>query len=139
MGNLDAYRQQLVAAVEAARNTYSDCDLVIEYDNRDIVDMRTQSTPFLSVEIEYIRAVQGDLSSKPIHKIAGLLILTAKVREGAGTAAAYTLLEHFYTALQYRVIGDCRLEFSDLIKPTQLKGWWGVSAVIPFRVNKFTP
>lgn len=137
--SLDTYRQQLVAAVEAARLTYTeDCDLVVEYDNRNAVNMKTQEQPFLCVEIEYIRAVQADLSNKPIHKIAGLLILTAKVREGAGTSKAYQLLEHFYTALQFRVIGSCRVEMSDIVKPNRLGGWWGVSAVLPFRVNKVT-
>lgn len=140
MSNLDTYRQQLVAAIEAAKATYeSDCDLVIEYDNRNTVNMRTQDTPFLSVEIEYIRAVQGDMSNKPVHKIAGILILTSKVREGAGTSKAYQLIEHFYTSLQFQVIGDCRMEMSDLTKPSKLGGWWGISAIIPFRVNKFTP
>lgn len=140
MSSLELYRQQLVTAIEAARATYEeDCDLVVEYDNRDSVNMKTQSKPFLTVEIEYVGGVQGDLSNKPVHKIAGILILTAKVREGAGTAAVYRLIEHFYTSLQFRVIGDCRVEMADLVKPSRLGGWWGVSAVLPFRVNKFTP
>lgn len=139
MSSLDTYRQQLITAVEASRLTYADCKLVVEYDNRDSVDMRTQEDPFLCVEIEYVRAVQGDMSNKPVHKIAGILILTAKVREGAGTAKAYQLLDHFYKDLHFRVIGDCRMEMSDIVKPVKLGGWWGVSAVIPFRVNAFTP
>lgn len=138
MSNIETYRQQLVAAVESARELYSVQDLVVEYDNRYIVDMNTQTDPFLCVEVTYAGAVQGDLSNKPIHKIAGLLVLTAKVREGAGTASAYNLLTHFYESLQFRVIGDCRMEMANIVRPAKLAGWWGISAIIPFRVNKFT-
>lgn len=138
MSNLDTYRQQLVAAVEIARETYADSQLLVEYDNRYLVDMNTQTDPFLCAEITYAGAKQADMSNKPVQKIAGLLILTAKVREGAGTAAAYSLLSHFYENLQFRVIGDCRMEMASIVKPAKLAGWWGISAIIPFRVNKFT-
>lgn len=138
MTNIDTYRQQLVAAIEAAKESYTNKNLVIEYDNRYLVDMNTQSDPFLCAEIVYVGAVQGDLSNKPIQKIAGMLVLTAKVREGAGTAGAYSLLNHFYENLQFRVIGNCRMEIASIVKPAKLAGWWGISAVIPFRINKFS-
>lgn len=138
MSNIEAYRQQLVSAVEVAKETYANQDLVIEYDNRYLVDMNTQTDPFLCVEVSYAGAAQADLSNKPVHKIAGMLILTAKVREGAGTANAYNLLDHFYEKLQFRVIGDCRMEMANIIRPAKLAGWWGISAIIPFRVNKFS-
>jgi hypothetical protein len=138
MSNIETYRQQLVSAVEVAKETYANQDLVIEYDNRYLVDMNTQTDPFLCVEVSYVGAAQADLSNKPVHKIAGMLILTAKVREGAGTANAYNLLDHFYEKLQFRVIGDCRMEMANIIRPAKLAGWWGISAIIPFRVNKFS-
>ncbi len=137
MSNIETYRQQLVSAVEVAKETYANQDLVIEYDNRYLVDMNTQTDPFLCVEVSYVGAVQADLSNKPVHKIAGMLILTAKVREGAGTANAYNLLDHFYEKLQFRVIGDCRMEMANIVRPAKLAGWWGISAIIPLRVNKF--
>lgn len=137
MSNIETYRQQLAAAVEVARESYVDQNLIIEYDNRYLVDMNTQTDPFLCVEVTYAGARQADLSNKPVHMIAGLLVLTAKVREGAGTANAYNLLDHFYEKLQFRVIGDCRMEMANIVRPAKLAGWWGISAIIPFRVNKF--
>ena len=134
---LELYRQQIVAEVEALRATYAGCPLEIEYDNRDNIDMQNQRDPFLCVEVMYIGGQQADLSNKPVHRIPGMLVLTAKTRDGMGSAAGYKLLEHFYPNLQWRVIGNVRLEMSEFSRPRLVGGWWGVSTLIPFHINKF--
>ena len=134
---LELYRQQLVAEVEALRGTFLAHALSIEYDNRDNINMLTQRDPFLCVEVMYIGGQQADLSNKPVHRIVGMLVLTAKTREGMGSSGGYKLLEHFYPSLQHRVIGNVRLEMAEFSKPRLVGGWWGVSAMIPFHINKF--
>ena len=134
---LELYRQQLVTEVEVLRATYAGCPLEIEYDNRDNIDMQNQRDPFLCVEVMYIGGQQADLSNKPVHRIPGMLVLTAKTREGMGSAGGYKLLEHFYPNLQWRVIGNVRLEMAEFSRPRLVGGWWGVRAMIPFHINKF--
>lgn len=136
MANLDTYRQQLVAEIEAIR-IQSGSGVVIQYDNRDIVETTTQSGPFLDVSIEYIDGEQVDLSNKPVHRIVGLLVLTARVREGSGSAGAYDLLSNFYMKLHGRQVGDVKLAMSKFSRPKKVDGWWGVASFMPFHINQF--
>jgi hypothetical protein len=135
--SLELYRQQLVTEIELHKASFTDYSVVVEYDNRTIVDTQLQKNSFLSAEIMYIDGYQADLSNKPVHRIIGMLVLTAKTREGAGTAEGYKLLEHFYTRLQWKVVGKVRLDMAKMVRPRLLNGWWGVSATIPFHINKF--
>lgn len=134
---LELYRQQLVGAVDVLQKTYEAGNLKVEYDNRDNIDMRTQRDPFLCAEVMFIGGQQADLSNKPVHRILGMLVLTAKTREGMGSAGGYKLLEHFYPNLQWRVIGNVRLEVAEFSRPRLVGGWWGFSAMIPFHINRF--
>lgn len=134
---LELYRQQIVAEVKNLKGFFTGHTLNIEYDNRDTVNMLTQRDPFLCVEIMYIGGQQADLSNKPVHRIIGMLVLTAKTREGMGSSGGYKLLEHFYPNLQHRVIGNVRLGMAKFSKPRLVGGWWGVSAMIPFHINRF--
>ena len=134
---LELYRQQLVAEVEVLRGTFTAHPLSVEYDNRDNINMLIQRDPFLCVEVMYIGGQQADLSNKPVHRIIGMLVLTAKNREGAGSSGGYKLLEHFYPNLQHRAIGNVRLEMAEFSKPRLVGGWWAVSAMLPFYINRF--
>lgn len=134
---LGLYREQLVAELDALRATWVDYKLEVEYDNRDNIDMLSQRDPFLCAEIMFIGGQQADLSNKPVHRIVGMLVLTAKTREGAGSAGGYNLLEHFYPNMQHKVIGNVRLEMAEFSKPRLVGGWWGVSAMLPFHINRF--
>lgn len=136
--SLETYRQQLVTAIEVQRALWTDYTLEVEYDNRDNIDLQAQANPFLCAEILFIDGKQADLSSNPVHRVVGMLILTAKTREGMGSAKGYTLLDHFYPSLQHRVIGNVRLEMASFSRPKLVGGWWGISAILPFHINKFS-
>lgn len=133
---LDEYRQDIMTAVAAAAATFTAYPLVIEYDNRITMDTQVQNNPYLCVELQYSDAKQADLSANPFHRVTGFLILTAKDKEGAGTARAYKLLEHFYPKLHKRKLGTVNAEMADLDKPRPLNGWVGISALIPIWFSK---
>jgi hypothetical protein len=133
---LDTYRAQLAAAVTQAAQEWTEYDVAVEYENRFIVDPEQQQKPFLCVELKFNDGKQADLSAKPRHRLVGFVILTVKVREGEGTAAAMRLLEHFYPRLQHRKIGDMHIEFAKVVTPPARSGWYGLSAMLPFRVDK---
>jgi hypothetical protein len=135
---LELYRQQIVGAIEAAKVGFTIYTVEIEYDNRQNMDFATLETPHLCAEIMFTGGSRGDLSNKPVHKIVGMLVLTSKVRDGKGPADCYRLLEHFYPKIQNQVVGSVRFEMADFDRPRLVTGWWGVSALIPFRINKFS-
>lgn len=134
--SIEAIRQSLVAAVEAAKSGFSEYPLVIGYDNRDYIDPMKQTNPYLEVEVQLGSGWQADLSPDPIHRITGLLILTAKVREGNGTAQINRLLDHFYPKLQRRRIGLALTEMASFPRGSSIKGLYGQSVVIPFIADK---
>ena len=135
---LELYRQQIVSEIELARAAFSEYELHVEYDNRGNIDMLSQRNPFLCAELMFTGGQQADLSNKPVHRITGMLVLTAKTREGAGSAGGYKLLEHFYPRLQHRVITNVRLSMATFDRPRLVGGWWGTSAILNFHINKFS-
>lgn len=134
--SIEAIRQSLVAAVESAKAGFSEYALKIGYDNRDIIDPLKQTSPFLEVEVQLGPGWQADLSPDPIHRISGLLILTAKVREGNGTAQINRLLDHFYPKLQRRRIGLALTEMPSFPKGKSVNGLYAQSVLIPFVADK---
>lgn len=135
---LELYRQHIVGAVNAAKAGFTAHTVEIEYDNRQNLEIPTLENPYLCVEIMFTGGSRADLSNNPVHKIVGMLVITSKIRDGKGTADCYRLLEHFYPKLQNRVVGSVRLEMADFDRPRLVNGWWGISALIPFRINKFS-
>jgi hypothetical protein len=135
--SLELYRQSLTSAVEAAKVGFTAYPLIIEYDNRLLVDYSTQSNPYLCVEIMFVDGEQADLSPAPIHRINGFLNVVAVGKEGSGTAKLYTLLDHFYPQLQHKTFGDVRTKMATMTKPKLVTGWWGVACMVPFWVDKF--
>lgn len=104
----EAIRTSIVTAVEAAKATFSDYTLLIEYDNRIVVDTKTQTDPFLMVRILYLSAEQANLSNNPTHRVWGQIHLAAVVPEGSGSAKANSLLDFFVPKLHLKSFGTVR-------------------------------
>lgn len=128
--------QSLVAAVVSAKSGFTGYTLNIGWENVEAIDPFRQVDPFLEVEVQFGGAWQADLSPNPIHRITGLLILTAKVREGNGPYEVARLLDHFYPKLQRRRIGLALTEMASFPRATTVKGVYAKSVVIPFTADK---
>jgi hypothetical protein len=135
MATLDQHRQSIVTAIEAAKATFTDFPLVIEYDNRVLVDTATQVNPFLCVSIKFLDGWQADLSTSPIHRKIGQIQLQAAAKEGAGTAKALGILEHFYQALQRGQFGGVRTNMAKFAKESSHLGWVYYPSIVPFWTN----
>lgn len=132
----DYIRQSLVAAVEAAKVGAPTPSLVIEYDNRIIVDTQTQIDPYLIVQVVLIDGVQADISTDPIHRFYGQLLLAPAVKDGAGSADALKLSDHFVPQLQRKTFSGVRTLAA---KPTPSRknlGWTLYPTIIPFWYDK---
>lgn len=124
-------RQDIVTAVEAARAAYSG-PLGIEYENRDLVNPANQHQPWLAVTISVLDAFQGDLAEHPIHRHIGVVLLEAHVKEGTGTVAALSLLNHFSARLQRSHLGMVRTHLADARPSGTKAGWYVARAAVPF-------
>ena len=129
---LDDLRTSLVDAVEAAKTGAPGGVPIIEYDNRILVDLQTQTLPFVDAKVRFMNGTQADLSNAPIHRIDGALIICAVTKVGAGSSAALLILDHFYKQLQRKQFGGARTYMSRLAPSYTFKGWEYFPAVIPF-------
>ena len=133
MASREDVRQAIVTAIEARKASWADNTLIVEYDNRELVNRDTHVNPFLCVELLYIDGYQASLFPDPVHRILGTIILTAKVKQGSGSKAANDLLDHFYTAIHLTdTITPIRTHAAKLVRAKSEAGWVGESAVIPF-------
>lgn len=127
-------RQAVVALVEARRAAWSSYTLVVEYDNRILVDTKTQTNPFLCVNIAYISGEQVNLAGAS-HRVYGQLHISAAVRENEGSAKANELLDFFIPSLHMRSSGNLRLWGSSPVKERPHLGWVYYPVIVPFEAD----
>lgn len=132
MTTRESFRQAVVTAVEARKALWSAYTLIVEYDNRILVDTQTQSNPFLCVEIQYLDGEQVDLGGSPNHRVYGQLTVAAAVKEGGGSTLGNNLLEHFYPALHLTTIDGARMWGAKPEKTRPHRGWIYFPVSIPF-------
>jgi hypothetical protein len=126
-------RVAIVTAVKALAATWSAYTLAVEYDNRNLVNLGTQVSPYLSVEIMLIDGEQASLGPDAAHRVYGSIILTAWVHRGSGDKPANDLLAHFYPSLHMSdAMPPVRTSAAKLVNAKPSKDWFGKSAVIPF-------
>lgn len=133
---MEAARQAIATAVEAAKAGAPVSPLIIEYDNRTIVDTQTQTKPFLCVRMELMNARQADLNVKPIHRFDGQIHLAAAVKEGSGSAEALKLLDYFYPLLHQTALGILRTHMASPAPMVPHLGWCYYPMLIPFWFDK---
>ena len=135
--SLETYRNQIITEVKLAVDAFTTYPLEVEYDNMENLDASQTENPHLCCELQFIDGRQADMADTPVHRVTGMLILTAKVRASKGTLGCYRLLEHFYPRLQGRFVCDCKMMMADFDPPRLVSGWWGTSAIIVFHANRF--
>lgn len=130
----EAARQALVTRIEALKNTFTGgYPLIIEYDNREVVNRATQSDPFLCVKLVYQDGSQASLGPTADSRVFGTIVLEANVKIGAGIKAANELLEHFYPSVHQRDdMPPLRCWSARLVTPRPEGAWAKSVAVIPF-------
>lgn len=136
--SLDSIRQALVAAVEAAKVSFVDYTLAMEYTNVNKIDTQAQTNPYLKVDIKFTGGEQVNLSDHPTHRWTGMLALTACVKTGQGTAKAHKLLDHFYPQLQAKSFSGVRTYMADFDRGTTNLGWYEVTLYLPFWCDQIT-
>ena len=127
-------RQDVNTAVQAIVTSYNLTvakPLVVEYDNRIVVDTTTQVDPFLCVSLKFNDAFQPELQQK-LHRFMGFIQLSVASKEGAGTAGANKILDYFYPKLHATRLGTVRTLMADVMPDRPHLGWIYQTMAIPF-------
>lgn len=127
-------RQDVATAVDALVDTYNltaNPPLVVEYDNRIVVDTTKQVEPFMCVSLQFNDAYQPELQQK-LHRFMGFIKLSVASKEGSGTAKANAILDYFYPKLHATRHGTVRTLMADVVPDKPHLGWIYQTMVIPF-------
>ena len=136
MATLEQARIDITTAIEAAKTGAPISPLLIEYDNRIVVDTQTQTKPYLAVHIKFMDGSQADLSKSPIHRMLGQIHIAAVAKEGSGSSDALKLLDFFYPQLHGRNMGVVRCRMAKLAPMAPHLGWNYYPVLIPFWFDK---
>lgn len=130
---IETVRVDVTTAVEAVKLSFSEgYTLLVDYDNRELVDMATQVNPFLQVSVKILDGEQVALGTSAEHRLSGVIALTAAAPIGSGTSKANKLLDHFVKHLQGSAFGSVRTNFGRPGGDKDHLGWHYVSFLVPF-------
>jgi hypothetical protein len=131
--SVENIRVDVVTKVEQLKASFAGgYSLVIEYDNRDVVDYTTQRDPYLQVSVDVMEAEQASLTQYSEHRFRGVITLLACVPEGSGKSKANKLLEHFYKGLHRNSFGKVRTFMATPGGDKTHLGWVYVAMLVPF-------
>lgn len=104
----------------------------VQYDNRNLIDTKTQVDPYVSFNIVNVNGKQLDLSNKPMSAQYGQMILTVMIKENGGTSKVDLLMDHFLPRLELKELGAVRTHTGMAAKCFEKNGWDCHPIVIPF-------
>ena len=125
-------RQEIAQAIETARAAWTPYNLVVEQENRDIVDQVTQSNPYVGVDVVFYDGQQMDLGPAPLQGIYGQIFLAVCTQEGKGTSGVTPLMDYMNKALSRKAFA---LVKTGVPKPQPYvikKGWYCQISLINF-------
>lgn len=129
----EAARTAVMSAIQTLAATWVAYPLLVEYENRTVVNLSTQDNPYLCVDLVYISAEQAELSRSPRHRAFGHIKLTVHIKKGQGVKPANDLLEHFFVPLQQSdTLGPVRTFAADFVRATERDGWMLYPVLVPF-------
>lgn len=128
-------REDLVGTVSAILAQQSP-GASVEWDNRKAFE----SQEVLRYVVEFVFADSSRLAMArtPCTRTLGSVVVTAKVREGAGTVIAYDTLDTLASSMRYKAFGVARVTSPTWTKPKTQGGWWSQGLVLPFYVDELT-
>jgi hypothetical protein len=132
-------RLDIMNVINQIQADFSDYPLVVESDNRQVVDEATQDNPYLQVEIDYLPGGgQMDLGTRPMVKQVGQLCLYAVVKEGAGSAGAGHLLDFVLPYFDCKTRGIVTFHAGQRVRPIRRNGKWYAPVWFDFWFVRYT-
>lgn len=121
-----------MGAVQAALATISSAPLV-EWPNRESVDLAQQTEPFIGVDFIVGDSLQKSLgTSNRVVRYFGMLTLTINVKLGAGLAVPTQLIDKFVLGLALKNFSGLQFEEVKPRQPLMQDGWHIQPLTVPF-------
>lgn len=133
-------RKELAARLEAARAAWTAYPLLIDPENRTLVDVGSPEAnlPFICWEIDWKGGGQASLGRDPLMVQYGQLAVAAKVKEGAGTAKSLELLEHVVPFIELQDLPTVRTMGAELMPSVTKSGWHYQPLLVTFWVHRIS-
>lgn len=129
---LTQLRQTVMATVQQIVNDHHDYPLVVETTNRDLVDQASQTDPYLQVVVAVMTGDAAELGPNPTIRRDGQILLSAVVKDGAGTADAEALLDFVLPYFSTQQLGIVQCQAAHPVQGREVNGWWYEPAIVPF-------
>ena len=128
----EAARIDINTAISVAAAAWGAYTVLVDYENRDLVDYASQTNPHLAVDIVYYDGKQMDLGAAPTIGRYGQIMLAVCVQEGQGTSRANQLMDHFESALQLKNWSLVRTHAAKPQRSVNRKGWFCLVTLVDF-------
>lgn len=139
MGHLTDARTAVQEVVAQIQEDWTAYPLVVELDNRSVVDQGQQTKPYLKVRIVPMRGGgQSDLADRPFVEQRGQILLYACAREGSGAGEADALLDFITDYFDMAVLGTLHCTAVEATEPKNVKGWREVPAIVNYWYHRLS-
>lgn len=125
-------RQDIAAAIEAARAAWTPYNLVVEQENRDIIDQVTQVNPYVGVDVVFYDGQQMDLGPDPLQGVYGHIFLAVCTQEGKGTSGVTPVMDYMSKALSRKTFSLVKTMVPKPQPYVIKKGWYCQISLINF-------
>lgn len=131
-------RTDMVNAALAAQATWtgSPSPLSLAFQNQTTLDVDTQTSPYLCVDLYFIDGDQLSLGKIVTVADYGQIHLVAHVPENQGTLKAGQILSHFRPYFELKTFSTIRTKATMGAAPFQKSGWYCVPLIVPFWAHR---
>ena len=123
---------EIRTVVEQLRTAWTDYPLLVEYDNKDTINLAEQTDPFLCVSIINLAGGQLDLGAAPRTRQWGQIQLAVAVKKGQGVADLEELMDFLAPYFSMKDFATVRCQAFSVQKDRPEKEWLYRPAIIPF-------
>lgn len=125
-------RREIATAIETARLTWVGFPLLVEQENRTVIDHATQVNPYVAVDVLFDDADQLDLGPSPLQRVLGRVYLCVAVKEGEGVAKSTQVMEHMIKSLSFKAWTLVQTKVASPRNPVARKGWYCLLTTVDF-------
>lgn len=129
-------RAEIMNVIAQIVEDFTAYPLVVEPDNRKVVDQGTQTKPYLAVMIDFLTERQMDLSNRPRVQAQGQIVICVVVKENSGTAAGATLRDFIEPYFSLKNLGTVNCHATEKQRTKVIAGWEYMPILINFWQNK---
>lgn len=125
-------RIDIATAIQAAAAAFPNYPVIVDYENKALIDYAAQDDPYLAVDIVYYDGKQMDLGPNPMVGTYGRIVLAVCVQDGRGTSKANVLMDYFSHNLQLKKLFLVQTEIARPQPSVDRKGWYCLVTMINF-------